>query len=99
MKIARGFAGCVVALCSMAGVARAEIVVGEWTSSGETGTCGGGYSELINGTLSAHAPFGDGEVIAQTDTNCTTARATEDDSKYESCPGATRHRCIIARPE
>lgn len=78
--------------------AKAETVVGEWTVPGETGICGGGYSELIDGVLHAYIVIDHGWVIAQTDTNCTTASATPDNPEQTyDCPGATMHRCIIAK--
>jgi hypothetical protein len=78
--------------------ARAEPVVGEWQVAGETGICGGGYSELIDGVLHAYIVIDHGAVIAQTDTNCTTASATPDNPEVTyDCRGATMHRCIIAK--
>jgi hypothetical protein len=79
-----------------AGSAHAETDVGEWVPAGETGFCGeGGYTDLIDGVLYAYTIRDEGEVISQTDTNCTTPAATAENPQVSvSCPGAQRHRCI-----
>lgn len=83
------------------GAAHASANVGAWANAGAPGYCNRGESRIVDSTTlprslllaSSAAPGTD--VIAQSDTNCTTQSASYGTSQVQDCRvSMQRHRCI-----
>lgn len=89
----------VIVVCALvvgASAAHVAADIGAWANVGTTGNCENGISASGDGTTLLGASTAAGwSVIAQSNTNCTTANATYGNSQSTNCsPSFTQHRCI-----